>query len=69
MNKIQVKRKRAASRGVYSFPWPDETGKRKWCVYAEGEFYPRCGFTKREAANLAYAISIAQNVELTIERT
>lgn len=69
MNKIQVKRKRAVARGVYAFPWPGETGKRKWGVYVEGEFYPRCGFTKREAVNLAYAISISENVDLAISRT
>ena len=66
MNIIQVKKQRSVERGVYVFKWPHEVGKRKWCVFAEGEFYPRTGLTRREAVNLAYAISISKTVEITI---
>lgn len=44
----------------------DLSNGRIWAVYAEGEFYPRVGFTKREAVNLAYAISIAKQVEIEV---
>jgi len=42
------------------------TGKKVWAVYAEGEWYPRVGFTKREAANVAYATSISKKIKLEV---
>lgn len=43
---------------------PEGTGQ--YAVYVEGEAYPRTGMTKRQAANLAYAISVAKSPQLTI---
>ena len=40
--------------------------QKDWAIYVEGEWYPRVGLTKREAANLAYAISISKAVELEV---
>lgn len=43
-----------------------EVQEKAWAVYVEGEWYPRIGLSKREAANLAYAISVSKNVELEV---
>ena len=43
---------------------PEGTGQ--YAVYVEGEDYPRTGLTKRQAVNLAYAISVAKSPQLTI---
>lgn len=43
--------------------------QKEWAVYVEGEFYPRINLTKREAANLAYAISISKKIEIEISGT
>lgn len=40
-----------------------------WAVYVEGEWYPRMNLTKREAVNLAYAISISKKVEIKVTYT
>lgn len=37
-----------------------------WAVFVEGEWYPRMNLTKREAVNLAYAISISKKVEIKV---
>jgi hypothetical protein len=50
--------------------WAGDVGNGKlqkdWAIYAEGEWYPRVGLTKREAVNLAYAISIAKKLKLEV---
>lgn len=50
--------------------WAGDAGNGKlqkdWAIYAEGEWYPRVGLTKREAANLAYAISVSKKVKLEV---
>lgn len=40
--------------------------EKDWAIYVEGEWYPRVGLTKREAANLAYAISISKKLKLEV---
>lgn len=38
----------------------------EWAVYVEGEWSPRIGLSKREAVNLAYAISLSKKVEIEV---
>lgn len=65
MSKLKVKRQRAARNGCWVFKahWVDGN---PWCVYVDGEWCPRGYMTKREAINLAYAISISKKIELII---
>lgn len=65
MSKLKQKIQRARSKGCYVGRawWVD--GK-PWFVYVEGEFGPRGYMTRRDAVNLAYAISISEEIELEV---
>ena len=65
MSKLQIKKQRAANKGCWAFRawW---VGGNTWCVGVAGELTPRGYMTKREAINLAYAISISKSVKLEV---
>jgi beta-xylosidase len=65
VSKLNLKKQRAASKGCWAFKahWVDGN---PWCVYVDGEWAPRGYMTKREAINLAYAISISKKVEVKV---
>lgn len=63
MSKLDIKRQKAAAKGCYAFK-ANFVDDKPWCVYIEGEWSPRGYMTKREAINLAYAISVAKKVKL-----
>lgn len=65
MSKLNTKRQKAASKGCYAFK-AHFVDYKPWCVYVEGEFGPRGYMTKREAINLAYAISLSKKVRLVV---
>lgn len=65
MSKLKQKIQKARSKGCYAYRahWVD--GK-PWCVYVESEFGPRGYMTRRDAVNLAYAISISKDSYLEV---
>lgn len=68
MSRIKRKIQKAREKGCYvGKAWwvVDEP----WYVYVEGEWGERGYFTKREAINLAYAISKKIELEVTFDTT
>lgn len=65
MSKLNTKRQKAASKGCFAFK-AHFVDDKPWCVYIDGEYGPRGYMTKREAINLAYAISIFKHSELPL---
>ena len=65
MSKLKLKKQRAASKGCWAFKAHWEKGN-PWMVYIDGEWTPRGFMTKREAINLAYAISISKKIEVRV---
>lgn len=65
MSKLQQKIQKARSKGCHAYRahWGDT---KPWCVYVEGEFAPRGYMTRRDAVNLAYAISISKKHKLEV---
>lgn len=56
-----------AKRGIFTYrlrKFGESFGE--WAVYSDGEWSPRVGFSKREAANLAYAIAIARKYRFKV---
>ena len=62
-SKSKIKVQKEASRGCYVFKI---NNTRDWTVYIEGEFSPRGPMTKRQAKNLAYAISVSKQIKLIV---
>lgn len=61
MNRLQMKKIRAAKRGVYVFR---ENGD--WGIYCEGAWLPDyLGLGKRETIQTAYAWSLQEKINLT----
>jgi hypothetical protein len=65
MSKLKQKIQKARNKGCYAYRahWVDD---KPWCVYIEGEFGPRGYMTRRQAVNLAYAISVSKQHELEV---
>lgn len=65
MSKIKRKIQACRERGCYVGRawWVDD---KPWYIYIEGEWTTRGYFTKRQAVNLAYAISVSKKLELEV---
>jgi hypothetical protein len=66
MSKLKQKIQRAREKGCYAFRAHWCEPGNPWCVYVEGEWAPRGYMTKRQAVNLAYAISISKDSYLEV---
>lgn len=68
-SKMQQRIQHARDREVFVFRVPPElrvNNRISWTVYVNGEWSYRGCMTKREAKNLAYAISISKKTVLTV---
>lgn len=70
MSYLKRKIAKAASKGCLVINWAKFTGRQQergdYAVLVLTEWYPRIGFSKREAANLAYSISISKRQKLEV---
>ena len=62
-SKSKIKIQKAASKGCYVIKIPNS---KDWTIYVEGEFSTRHPMSKRQAKNLAYAISISKQLKLVV---
>lgn len=68
-SKMQQRIQHARDKGCYVYRFPPEhrrSNRISWGVFVDDEWDFRGPMTKREAKNLAYAISISKHIKLEV---